>query len=319
MPDISEPEERSTRDYVNSQSPADDQAVLVQKVGSRRVLGRRRDLYDVHCVQSRWWVITDPTNLYSQDDFPQIEQALTFHIGLGAVLAERSRSALEDVEIEAQVASSWRRFQQALDTMNDAEESEDFQAVGVKCRDALIALAKDHAEASWLGEVRDPPKAADFKGWGNIFAERLSEGRVRSYLKTLVDKTWDLTVCLQHNSNATPLDADIVLDATGQLIGALAKLIHRQELGEPARCPRCDSYRVREDVENDDVNEGFWTSDVCNARGWRSKRVFTSWANHFEGTDLVGYLSNARTGVSGRLHSALERGDEQEQNPEYEK
>src|SRR2546430_14381776 len=98
MADISEPEERSIRDYVNGQSPEDDQAVLVQRVGSRRILGRRRDLYDVHCVRSRWWVITDPTNLYSQDDFRQIEQALIFHIGLGAVLAERSRSALEDAE-----------------------------------------------------------------------------------------------------------------------------------------------------------------------------------------------------------------------------
>jgi len=312
MPDISEPEERSIRDYVNSQSPEDNQAVLVQKVGSRRVLGHRRDLFDVHCAQSRWWVITDPTNLYSQDDFPQIEQALTFHIGLGAVLAERSRSALEDAEIEAQVASSWRRFQQAVDTMNDAEESEDFQAVGVKCRDALIALAKDHAVAGWLGEVTQPPKAADFKGWGNIFAERLSEGRMRNYLKALVDKTWDLTVWLQHNSNATPLDADIVLEATGQLIGALAKLIHRHEVGEPARCPRCDSYRVREDVENDDVNEGFWNSDVCAACGWRSERFFTSWAHHFEGTDLIDYLSNARTGVSDRLHPKLKRVDEHE-------
>jgi len=318
MPDISEPEERSIRGYVNSQSPEDDQAVLVQKVRSRRVLGRRRDLYDVHCAQSRWWVITDPTNLYSQDDFPQIEQAPTFHIGLGAVLAERSRSALEDAETEAQVASSWRRFQQALDTMNDAEESEDFQAVGVKCRDALIALAKDHAVAGWLGAVTEPPKAADFRGWGNIFAERLSEGRMRNYLKALVDKTWDLTVWLQHNSNATPLDADIVLEATGQLIGALAKLIHRQEVGEPARCPRCDSYRVREDVENDDVNEGFWNSDVCAACGWRSERVFTSWANHFEGTDLIGYLSNARTGVSDRLHPKLERVDEHEHEREPE-
>lgn len=99
-------------------------------MGSRRTLGRRRDLYDVHCAQSRWWVITDPTNLYSQDDFPQLEQALIFHIGLGAVMAERSRLALENPEAEEQVAPSWRRFQQAVDTMNDAEESEDFQAGG---------------------------------------------------------------------------------------------------------------------------------------------------------------------------------------------
>ena len=305
MQELSEPEERSISEYVNSQSPAEDQAELVQKVGSRRTLGRKRDLYDVHCAQSRWWVITDPTNLYSQDDFPQIEQALIFHIGLGVFMAEHSRSTLENPEAEDQVVSSWRRFQQALDAMNDAEESEDFQAVGVKCREALIALAKDHADADWLGEIQEPPKAADFKGWGNILAERLSEGRLRNYLKALVDKTWDLTVWLQHNSNATPLDADLVLEATGQLIGTFGKLIHRREAGEPSRCPRCDSYRLRADVETDEVNEGFWESAVCAACGWRSESAFSSWAEHFEGTDIVGYLSGPGTGTSDRLHHKL--------------
>jgi hypothetical protein len=110
--------------------------------------------------------------------------------------------------------------------MNDAEESEDYQAVGVKCRDALIALSKEHAAAEWVGDVNNPPKAADFKGWGNIFADRLSEaGRLRSYLKAIVDKTWNLTVWLQHNSNATSVDADIVIEATAQVIGTFAKLI----------------------------------------------------------------------------------------------
>jgi hypothetical protein len=302
VPNLSEPDERYIRDYVNSQSPKDDQTQLVQKVGSRRILGSRRDLFDVHCAHSRWWVITDPTNLYSQDDFPQVEQALIFHIGLGVFMTEHSRSELEDAEAQEQVASSWRRLHQAIDSMNDAEESEAFQAVGVKCRDALIALAKDHASSDWLGEVSQPPKAADFKGWSNLFADRLSEGRMRSYLKALVDKTWDLTVWLQHNSNATPLDADIVLEATGHLIETLGRLIRRQQIGDPLRCPRCDSYRVNEDVQDDDAKEGVWTSDVCTSCGWRTEPVFTSWAEHFEGTDLLGYLSSPGTGISDRLH-----------------
>ena len=39
---LPEHEERYTRDYVNSQSPDDDQAGLVQQIGVRRVLGRTR-------------------------------------------------------------------------------------------------------------------------------------------------------------------------------------------------------------------------------------------------------------------------------------
>jgi hypothetical protein len=111
----------------------------------------------------------------------------------------------------------------------------------------------------------------------NILAERLTEtGRLRSYLKAMADKTWDLTVWLQHNSNATPVDADIVIEATGQVIGTFAKLIRRREYGEPERCPRCESYRVREKVESDDDQMGFWESEMCASCGWQSERVFTS-------------------------------------------
>jgi hypothetical protein len=82
--DLSEPDERFIRQYVESQSPADDSVTLVQSVGSQRIPGRRHDLYDVHCEKTRGWVITDPTNLYQQSDFPEVEQALILHIGLGA-------------------------------------------------------------------------------------------------------------------------------------------------------------------------------------------------------------------------------------------
>ena len=37
-----------------------------------------------------WWVITNPTNLYRQTDFPKAEQALIFHLGLGVYITERS-------------------------------------------------------------------------------------------------------------------------------------------------------------------------------------------------------------------------------------
>ncbi len=118
LPELPEHEARYIRDYVNSQSQ-DDEAGLVQKVGSRRVMGRVHDMYDVHCERSRWWVITEPTNLYLQDDFPEVEQALIFHLGLGIFMAERSRAELPEAE-EERVSGAWRRFKQALSDMDDA-------------------------------------------------------------------------------------------------------------------------------------------------------------------------------------------------------
>jgi len=37
-----------------------------------------------------WRVITNPTNLYRQTDFPKAERALTFHLRLGIYITERS-------------------------------------------------------------------------------------------------------------------------------------------------------------------------------------------------------------------------------------
>jgi hypothetical protein len=130
-------------------------------------------------------------------------------------------------------------------------------------------------------DVNNPPKAADFKGWTNIFADPLSQaGRLRSYLKAIVDKTRDLTGWLQRNSNATPVDADIVIEATGQLIGTVAVHISRHEHGEPDRCPRCESYRMRQDIETDEKQIGFRESEICASCGWQSEPEFTSFHDH---------------------------------------
>lgn len=302
LPQLPEHEEWYIRDYVNSQS-RDDRARLVQKVGSRRVIGRVHDMYDVHCERSRWWVITDPTNLYLQDDFPEVEQALIFHLGLGIFMAERSRAKLPEEE-EARAFGAWRRFRQALSDMDDAGESEDFQAVGIKCRDSLLAVVRDHMAAEWVGEVAEAPKVSDFKGWGNIFAERLAEGRVRSYVKALVDKTWDLSVWLQHNTNATPDDAELVLDATAHFLSALGRLIHRRDHGEPERCPRCGSYRLDEDVEMvDEPEPGMLHSTICGGCGWQSEQTFTSLVDHFRGREeaVLDYVSRPADGPSDRF------------------
>ncbi len=68
------------RAYVESQ--ADEEVVHLEKAASELVGPVRHDIWDVHCAESRWWVVTNPTNLYDQADFKSREVVLTFHIGL---------------------------------------------------------------------------------------------------------------------------------------------------------------------------------------------------------------------------------------------
>jgi hypothetical protein len=126
--------------------------------------------------------------------------------------------------------------------MNSANDAEDFQAVGVKCREALLALARENRDSPWLGDVSDPPKGDDLKGWMTLFAAALlPERRQRAYLKDVTDKTWDLAVALQHDTDATPWDAELTLDAVQNVLGTFMLARVKHERGAPDRCPRCRS------------------------------------------------------------------------------
>lgn len=273
---MTEQEMREIRQYVESQTHDEQNSVeLVQRVGRRRIAGRTHDIYDVWMSKGdRWWVITDMTNLYAQEAFNDLEQAFTYHLGIGTILRERMR--VEPDEASENVGRAWRRFVKAVDAMTEAEEAEDFQAVGIRCREALLALAREHSDAEWLGEADEKPKLADFRGWLELHATRLATGRARSYLRDMAERTWDLTVWLQHFSDATELDAELVLEATAHCLRTFALTVMRFREGSTRRCPDCDSYRLAQDgeVEERDGVTGWASNEVCLACDWTSDRQF---------------------------------------------
>lgn len=223
----------------------------------------------------RWWVITGMTNLYSQEGFHDLDQVFTFHLGLCALLRERFR--IEAAEESAEhIGRAWRRYAKAVDAMSEAEEAEDFQAVGIRCREALLALIRDHTKADWLGGIDTPPKVADFGGWVELHAQALVRGRMRSYVRDLSNRTWDIAVWLQHYADATELDAEIVLDATAHFLRMFALVVRRYQQGSSRRCPSCESYRLTQDgdVEERSGVFGYTSREVCLACGWSSEEGF---------------------------------------------
>lgn len=285
MAKMSELEERGIRDYVMSQrcpaGPEDDQVEVVQKVGRRRVWGTTYDLYDVWMSSGlRWWVITNCTNLYSQDDFKSLDQVFTYHLGLMSVSTEQFRVQPNEDEAD-HLGRPWRRYSRAVDAMAEAVEAEDYQAVGIRCREALLALGREYVNADWVRLPDERPKEGDAKGWMRIYADSLSTGRVRDYMRALSEKTWDLTVWLQHYANATDLDAKIVLSATQQLFRAYGLFMARHRSGTKERCPECDSYQLMEDFDEEftvadgRVGRFFWY--VCQSCGWESEKEWDNW------------------------------------------
>ncbi|SEP53366.1 hypothetical protein [Amycolatopsis saalfeldensis] len=241
-----EREKDEIRIYVETQAHKD--VIHLEKVASELVGPVRHDIWDVHCGESRWWVVTNPTNLYDQADFKSRDVVLTFHVGL---MLRVQYAQERDVPVAPDVAEllpgAWRRWQQAFDAYESGDEAEAFQSVGVRLRECLVSFVGETRHDDLVPEGQVPPKASDFKGWTDLLANRLAGGesaaRLRSYLKKLAIETWEYANWLTHAKNAIRMDAEIGLKAVEHLLGTFTAAQLR--LGRaPKRCGACDSYDV---------------------------------------------------------------------------
>jgi hypothetical protein len=144
---------RAVSDYVEVQ--AREKVLHAEKVKTEHMLGRDHGCWDVHTNKDRYWVITAPTNLYSQHYFPSVDFTLSFHIGVCTRVMARARGAPDDAQ-KARLTPVWRRWEQAADTPDMAEEAEDFQTVGMKCRECLIQLVRSLADLQMVPAGQDP-------------------------------------------------------------------------------------------------------------------------------------------------------------------
>ena len=249
-------EKREISAYVEGQ--AREEVLHLEKV-TRKVVGpAHHEIWDVHCTDSRWWVVTNPTNLYSQEDFASQDVVLTFHVGLALRLSYMSDRDVPVTPVAAELLPGpWRRWQQAFDTCDSGHEAETFQAVGVHLRECLLSLIEETRSNELVPKGVEPPKKADFLGWSDLLADRLAPGssfaRHRSYLKALSKETWQYVNWLTHAKSAVRLDAEIGLKAVEHLLGTVTAA--RLRVGPPvARCEDCGSYEV--------------TGGMCRHCGW---------------------------------------------------
>ena len=258
-------------DYMASQ--ANDETVQhLEKVSSESVYGFRHDVWDVHTDKDRWWVITNPTNLYSQEQFPSMDIAISFHIGLMARVLARSAYAVPDEEGQ-KFANAWRRWQQAGEAFEESDEAEEFQAVGMRCRESLIAFVKEASRAVAFSEGAAAPKASDYVGWSDLIADTIAPGasadRRRGYLKSAAKSTWELVNWLTHSSNALRSDAQFALDATGNTLSVFVTSFIRFASSAPERCPNCGSYKISVDHRHNDSEETLIVT-LCTVCGWEN-------------------------------------------------
>ncbi|MCP3800719.1 hypothetical protein NLX83_15735 [Allokutzneria sp. A3M-2-11 16] len=211
------------------------------------------DIWDVHCTDSRWWVINHPMNLYTQNDFKSRDVALTFHIGLTTrVRSQHDQAIYREDEM---APGTWGRWAQAVEAMLHGSEAEDFQAVGVRLRECLVTFAMEVADDRLIPEGEQAPRAADVKAWAALLANYLAPGssakELRAYLKRVSEQTWTYVNWLTHSKNARYIDADIGSEMVRHIIGMYAGAhIRMNEILNPNfhPCDDCGSYEISEGI-----------------------------------------------------------------------
>ena len=142
--------------YVQWQCAKDNERVTyLEKVLTEPVLGTRYDCWNVRTDKARYWVITSPTNLYSQKLFPSLDYTLSFHIGLMARVQAKRKGTTDD-RLADLLAAAFRRWEQAAEALDRSEESEEIQAVGMRCRECLLALVRSVGSGSMVPQGEHP-------------------------------------------------------------------------------------------------------------------------------------------------------------------
>ena len=259
--------EQRIRDYMESEGK--EEVTHAERIATEYVLGRKLEAWDVRTTKGRWWVITSPTNLYSQELFPSLDYTISFHVGVTARMMSRHRSGVEPME-ELLLRAAWRKWEQAGEAFDESEEAEDFQSVGMRCRESLIEMVKTLAKGEMVPVGTDAPKRADVVGWSELIADHVAHGAsaeyIRKYLKTTAKSCWQLVSWLTHTSDATKLDAVAALESTQHVLAMFSAAVFRHVHGVPDRCPRCGSYQIglRGDPDHPDTEP----VPGCQACGW---------------------------------------------------
>lgn len=116
-----------------------------------------------------------------------------------------------------------RNVEKIATAMETAKNEEDYQAVALLCREAIISLAQavyEPEEDSSIDGV--PPSETDAKRMlENYLARRLS-GQSNEYHRKFAKTSFDLAVSLQHRRTATFRDAALCVEATRSIINTIA-------------------------------------------------------------------------------------------------
>lgn len=228
-----------------------------------------------------WWVVEGdevPMNLYSQSAYYfGADEAHSFHMGLmKRMRVEQEKFSSEDfvrgVTLGTDIAPQlFRKLKNVAQLIDSAHEVEDFQSIGVQCREILIELG-NYIYVPDMATNGEQPQKSNFKQKVELFLQFYLKGSensdYRSMIKKLTESTWEYACKITHSSKATFYEASSCVMMCTSLIGVCENIL--QKIYDPVsqyECSSCKSKRlvIDSDESNEDsiVQKLFLKCDEC--------------------------------------------------------
>ena len=228
-----------------------------------------------------WWVVEGdevPMNLYSQSAYYfGADEAYSFHMGLmKRMRVEQEKFSSEDfvrgVTLGTDIAPQlFRKLKNVAQLIDSAHEVEDFQSIGVQCREILIELG-NYIYVPDMATNGEQSQKSNFKQKVELFLQFYLKGSensdYRSMIKKLTESTWEYACKITHSSKATFYEASSCVMMCTSLIGVCENIL--QKIYDPVsqyECSSCKSKRlvIDSDESNEDgiVQKLFLKCDEC--------------------------------------------------------
>ena len=236
-----------------------------------------------------WWVVegdTVPMNLYSQSAYYfGADEVYSFHMGLmQRMSAAQDEYNPEDfvngVTLDAEIAPQlFRKLKSVAALIDTAKEIEDFQAIGVQCRETLIELG-NHIYNPMMAGSGEQPQVSNFKRKSELFIQFYLKGSensdYRNIIKKLTEATWDYANKITHSRSATYYEVSTCVTLCISLVGVYENIL--QKVFDPLsqyHCSICQSKKlsiVGDDSDEDGIVQKLYLH--CEECGGTTEVVF---------------------------------------------
>ena len=252
--------EEDVSEYVEWQSQHKCKVVSAKPEHSFEDLGEPVHVWNVKTDKDgAWWVVEGqsvPMNLYPQEAYYfSADEVYSFHMGLMRRMESRRKEYIPGDYVEAVAQNSdiapllFRKLKNVATLVDTAIEIEDFQAIGVQCREILIELGNYVYEPHMAGE-EEPPQASNFKKKAELCARfhcpGSANGDYRNIIKKLTEAVWDLSCKITHSTSSTAYDVSSCVSLCISLVSMYTNIIQKSEdFLSGQTCSSCSSKKLK--------------------------------------------------------------------------